>query len=124
MSNTWRQVSARLRALATYRFALMIGAAFVFTLLAMAMMAVLAFMPWPEGAAEARVNQLGWLVLMMGSGMILTLLALAWGELSSASISLPNGTSLSVDFGDEDEPEREERPRRRYRKGGADDARY
>ena len=118
MSNTWRQVSARLRALATYRFALMIGAAFVFTLLAMAMMAVLAFMPWPEGAAEARVNQLGWL------GMILTLLALAWGELSSASISLPNGTSLSVDFGDEDEPEREERPRRRYRKGGADDARY
>jgi hypothetical protein len=105
----WDKIINALRKLQLITFAILLGAGMVVTALASWIIASIAYLPWPETAAEGRVNALAvglWIVLGLIGVIVVTL---AFGKIEK--ISLSNGVlSGEVEFDNDQDDEQKSEP--------------
>lgn len=87
MPNIAAKFGNGLKALPTIAFALMLGCAFVITIFVIWYTIILGYNNWPESVAEARINALAVALWIFCGGIILTLVALAFGKIEKLSVS-------------------------------------
>lgn len=108
-----------LKALPTIAFALMLGCAFVITAFVVWYTIILGYNNWPESAAEARINALAVTLWIFAGGIILTLVALAFGKIEKLSVS-GSVVSGEIEF-DDGNDDNDDRGGRRHRRGRDDE---